>query len=66
MAAYQKSNMRCTLVGASAMRFAESICFDKFLRCAHNLMRISLRHIRRVIVLLSRCAFYNLLLNSVS
>jgi len=55
MAAYQKSNMRCTLVGASAMRFAESICFDKFLRCAHNLMRISLRHIRRVIVLLSRC-----------
>lgn len=37
---------------ASAMRFAESICFDKFLRLAHNLTRVSLCHIQRVIVLL--------------
>lgn len=41
---------------ASAMRFAESICFDKFLRYAHNLTRVSLCHIQRVIVL--PIAFY--------
>lgn len=40
-------------VDASTMRFAESICFDKFLRCAHNSMRVWLRRIERVIILLS-------------